>query len=496
MFQSVITDRDLSEKEMELRCGYGNCKVILWKNDLLHDINGDIAGIVSIGTDITERRDMENRLEQIAYYDSLTGLPNRAYLEEVATTAIERNNKFAIINLDIDDFKHINETMGHSVGDTFIQYIGDVLASVTAEPDVVVRVSGDQFALLISQADNDDTKIEEHAECILQEIRKPWNMNGQQLFLTASLGVSVYPEHGIDFTTLMQNADIAMFHQKDIGKDGYSIFEETMFQKTLKFVQMGNQLRTAIENQEFLLYYQPQYDLKSGRILGAEALIRWFHPEKGFIPPMEFIPYSEKTGYIIPISEWVLKSAILQKREWDRKGYPPIKIAINLSGYTFTESAVFENICSILREMEVRPGEIEIEVTETAVMMELDKAKACLQRLKEFGITIAMDDFGTGYSSLNYLQMLPFDILKIDREFIKNIDQTKECYIYKTVVELAHNMELTVVAEGIETKEQEEFLQRNHCDIGQGYYFCKPVPANELENILKDNKELNREIYV
>ncbi|HEX3022775.1 MAG TPA: EAL domain-containing protein, partial [Lachnospiraceae bacterium] len=205
--------------------------------------------------------------------------------------------------------------------------IGDVLASVTAEPDVVVRVSGDQFALLISQADNDDTKIEEHAECILQEIRKPWNMNGQQLFLTASLGVSMYPEHGIDFTTLMQNADIALFHQKDMGKDGYSIFEDSMYQKTLKFVQMGNQLRTAIENQEFLLYYQPQYDLKSGSILGVEALIRWFHPEKGFIPPMEFIPYSEKTGYIIPISEWVLKSAISQKREWDRKGYPPIKIA-------------------------------------------------------------------------------------------------------------------------------------------------------------------------
>jgi EAL domain-containing protein (putative c-di-GMP-specific phosphodiesterase class I) len=258
-----------------------------------------------------------------------------------------------------------------------------------------------------------------------------------------------------------------------------------MYEKILQNVHMSNMLKEAIENDEFMLYYQPQIDLTTGSMVGVEALIRWNHPEKGFIPPAKFIPYSEQTGYIIPISEWVLKKAITQKKEWESKGYPNIKMAVNLSGYIFTEDSAFDNICNILSCMNIRPGEIEVEVTETAVMMELDKAQNSLNKLKQMGISIAMDDFGTGYSSLNYLQILPFDILKIDRGFIKNLTDKKQICIYETVVELAHAIGLIVVAEGIETLEQKDFLIKNSCDIGQGYYFSKPVTAFEIEQLFE-----------
>jgi diguanylate cyclase (GGDEF)-like protein len=464
-------------------------KVLLGYEQLSSAHEELIAMNEELQQNITERKEIEARLQRLAYYDELTDLPNRAFLEKEVTDAIKDNKKFAVIILDIDDFKHINDTMGHSMGDIFIRNFATMLTYVIVEPDLLVRLSGNQFAFLLHDMETTDD-VAKRLDQIVLKVKTPWNIDIKKFYMTASMGAVLYPEHGADFASLTQKAEIAMFNQKAHGKDGYTIFESAMHEERIRFIQMSNELRDAIQNNEFLLYYQPQYDIKNGAMLGVEALIRWNHPERGFVSPMEFIPLSEKTGYIIEISEWVLKTAINQKREWDRKGFPSIKMAINLSGYVITDTKAFENICKILMDLEVKPGEIEVEVTETAVMMELEKAKDNLQRLRDFGISIAMDDFGTGYSSLNYLHLLPFDILKIDREFIKNVKSKEEdIFIYRTVVGLAHDMKLDVVAEGIETKEQEDFLIQNNCDIGQGYFYCKPVPAVDIENILHTQEE-------
>lgn len=484
-FNFILEENNTSDLENVVKCKDGSFKTILWNNNLLHDKDGNVIGMVSIGTDISERREMEDKLQFVAYSDSLTGLPNRAYLEKIATEMISKEEKFAIVNMDIDNFNQINDTMGHSAGDKFIQYIANILSEVIEEPNVVVRLSGDEFGFLF-YLNEKPLDLTTWINQIQFSIKNPWNVNGLKFHITSSIGVAVYPEHGNCVSVLMKNADIAMFYQKQHGKDGYAIFENAMYEKTLRNVQMSNMLKEAIENDEFLLYYQPQIDLTTGSMIGVEALIRWNHPEKGFIPPAEFIPYSEQTGYIIPISEWVLKKAIIQKREWESKGYPQIKMAVNLSGYIFTQDSAFDSICNILSCMNIQPDEIEVEVTETAVMMELDKAQNNLNRLKQMGISIAMDDFGTGYSSLNYLQILPFDILKIDRGFIKNLTDQKQIYIYQMVVELAHALGLIVVAEGIETVEQKDFLIRNNCDIGQGYYFSKPGTAFEIEKMFEE----------
>lgn len=484
IFKDILAGKGISDNEVEIKSADGNFRTILWNHNVLHDGNGNIVGLVSIGTDISERREMEEKLKLVAYYDSLTGLPNRAYLEKITDEMIMKDEIFAIVNMDIDNFKQINDTMGHSVGDSFIQYIAKVLSTAIEEPNIIVRLSGDEFAFLLNLK-KDKRKLIDLLKQIQLSIKNPWNVNGQKFHITSSMGVAIYPEHGNDVSALMQNADIAMFYQKEHGKDGYAIFENSMYEKILKNVHMGCMLKEAIQNNEFLLYYQPQIDLITGRIVGVEALIRWNHPQKRFIPPAEFIPYSEQTGYIISISEWVLKKAIAQKKEWESKGYPNIKMAVNLSGYIFTDDSAFDSICGILNSVNIRPGEFEVEVTETAVMMELDKAQNSLNKLKEMGISIAMDDFGTGYSSLNYLQILPFDILKIDRGFIKNLTDEKQIYIYQTVVELAHTLGLTVVAEGIETIEQKDFLIKNSCDIGQGFYFSRPVTASEIEHMFE-----------
>jgi diguanylate cyclase (GGDEF)-like protein len=434
-----------------------------------------------------QNSELENNrrmLHHMAYNDSLTGLPNRSFFEKEVIKLIEdaMNTKlnFTLVYLDIDDFKHINDTLGHNIGDCYIKHTGAILARTIKKPHIVARLGGDEFAILLYDVCK-TSEITSTLDLVLGAIRKPWDKDGKSYFVSVSMGVAVYPDHGRNFTALMQNIDIAMFHRKENGKDGYTIYEPSMANSSLNFIQMSNQLRKAINQQEFQLYYQPQYNLESGEIIGVEALIRWLHPEKGFISPMEFIPFSEKTGFIVPISEWVFETACKQKAEWNKVGHKEIKMAINLSGYMITEDGLIDQIKSLIETYNLNPNEIELEVTETAVMTRLDKAKLQLQALKELGVSIALDDFGTGYSSLTYLQTLPFDILKIDREFIKNVaKEDEERYIFKAIVELAHNLDLQVVAEGVETIEQNLFLQNHKCDIGQGYYFSRPIPGEDV----------------
>lgn len=482
-FEGLFDEKGLSANEISTRCKDGKDRIILWTYNMLLDQHHKVNGIVMIGMDITERKEMEDKLQVLAYYDTLTGLANRVWFEKEVSKLMEEPNKFVLINMDLDDFKHINDTLGYDTGDCIMQHVSKVLADEVAGIGMAARLSGDQFAVLINYND-DKNSLPAMLEKLLNKISTPWEVDGQVYYITVTMGAAIYPEDGQDFQKLMQKSEIAMFHGKENSKGEYVFFEDVMYENTLYYIRMSNQLRNAIKNDEFLLYYQPQYDLKTDKLIGVEALIRWNHPEKGFISPMEFITFAERTGYIVQIDEWVLRTAIQQKREWESKGYPTIRMAINVSGYIITKTDIVDKLCGILKTMNLEPGEVEIEVTETAVMMELETAKNSLQKFKELGILIALDDFGTGYSSLTYLNTLPFDILKIDREFIKDVRSEKDdFYIYRAVVDLAHNMKLDVVAEGVETQEQKMFLINNHCDIGQGYYFSKPVPASEFEKL-------------
>ena len=477
-------DNGIFESVYRIRQKSGQYRWIQTRGKGVLDEDGKLQRMAGSHTDITERKILEEKLELLAYYDTLTGLPNRILFERKVIELFEKNQKTAIINIDIDDLKRINDMFGRHVGDKYLIYIADLLRKVMTNTDIVARLNGDQFVVahIINDKKDDIKKI---LELMFDHIRIPWKIGEDKLYVTLSAGVAIFPEQGTAFSTLMQDAEVAMFNQKENGKDDYTFFQPMMYEETLKIGQMNTQLRMAIENEEFVLYYQPQYNLKTGKMIAMEALIRWNHPEKGIIPPIEFIPFSEKTGQIIPISIWVLKTAIIQKREWEKKGYESLKIAVNMSGQVIAEETIVDTLCELLQIYEIKPGEIEIEVTETALMLDLEQAKDSLKRLRSYGISIAMDDFGTGYSSLTYLHTLPFDILKMDREFIKNIKTAEDdSFIYKTIIDLAHNMDLIVVAEGIETKEQNDFSLKNDCDIGQGYYFSKPVPASEIEKML------------
>lgn len=462
----------------------GEYRWILSRGKGVWDKNGKPIRVAGSHTDITERKNMEEKMELLAFYDTLTGLPNRFLFEKKVSNLIEQNSKFVIISMDIDDLKHINDMFGQSTGDRYIKYLADLLSDIMVGADVVARLSGDQFAIahVIGETDDSIRKL----ELLFAQIRIPWNVDEEKIFVTISAGYAIFPEHSAVFATLMQKAEIAMFKQKENGKDGYTLFEPIMYEETLKISQMNTQLKLAVANEEFVLYYQPQYDLNTGKMVAAESLIRWNHPKNGLVSPMEFIPFSEKTGHIIPISIWVMKTAIMQKRAWEEMGYESLKVAINLSGHVIVDEAAMNTICTMLETLHVQPGEIEVEVTETALMIDLEKAKESLERFRAYGISIALDDFGTGYSSLTYLHTLPFDVLKMDREFIKNIkEENEDNYIYKTVIDLAHNMGQVIIAEGIEVKEQRDFLLKNNCDIGQGYYFAKPLPADEINSLLE-----------
>lgn len=494
--EAYLTSKEaIYEDTYRIRCKDGQYRWILSRGKGVCDSHGNPIRVAGSHTDITEQINLQDRLHSLAYYDSLTQLPNRTMLQEEVNKQIkqaeERKIKLAFIYLDIDNFKHINDTMGHAVGDKLILHIADMLSYQIKSPNLVARLSGDEFAVVLVNVENINDVILE-INGIFKCLRRPWILEKQEFYISASMGVAVYPEHGTDLATLMQNADTAMFHMKENGKDGFSIFTSDMREKTWQYIQMTNQLRVAIQNEEFLLYYQPQIDLESGKIIGVEALIRWIHPEKGFISPMEFIPFAEETGYISEIGKWVLKTACKQKKKWEEEGYSHIKMSVNLSSKRLTQEGLVSNIKHILDEYNMKCCNIELEITETAVMDDLEKAIEVLQQLKQLGITIALDDFGTGYSSLTYVQKLPIDILKVDREFIKNIiNEDEESYIFKLIVELAHSLDLKVIAEGVETKEQLSFLKKNGCDVGQGYYFSRPIPASEIEKMLEDEKEKN-----
>ena len=434
------------------------------------------------------RKQAESNLTFFANHDALTSLPNRFMFNQRLTQALARAQRqdkmVAVLFIDLDRFKVINDTLGHDAGDRLLIELAAQLHGCLRENDTVARQGGDEFVVLIEDI-NDPNQVTGVAQKILETIAEVHVLGGQEFHITASIGISVFPDEGADVQTLLKNADIAMYRAKEQGKNNFQFYSAEMNQHTFERLALETSLRRAIEREEFLLHYQPKVDLRSGRITGVEALVRWRHPDLGMVSPAQFIPLAEETGLIGPIGDWVLRTACAEARRWIGKGTSEISVAVNLSARQFAREDLAQSITSVLQESDLEPRFLEIEITESTVMHNANRAAGILQQLKEMGIRVAIDDFGTGYSSLGYLKRFPIDSVKIDRSFIQDIPNDRDdVAITCAVIAMAHSLRLKVIAEGVETEEQYQFLRDHDCDEMQGYFFSAPIDAAELVRLI------------
>jgi diguanylate cyclase (GGDEF)-like protein len=424
-----------------------------------------------------------------AEHDFLTGLPNRMLLKDRIGQAIawarRHKTRVAVLFLDLDGFKHINDSLGHLIGDKLLQSIAKRLSSYVRGSDTVSRQGGDEFVVLLSEVNRpEDAAIA--AKKMLRQVAEVHPIDRQDLHITTSIGVSVYPEDGLDADTLIKNADTAMYQAKELGHDSYKFFTPSMNERAVKRQAFEEGLRRAVERQEFMLHYQPKIDLKTGAITGAEALLRWTHPTRGPIPPAEFIPVAEDCGLIVPIGAWVLRTACGQAQAWVSAGLPVTPIAVNVSAIEFGDENFLENLFAILGETGLDPSLLEVELTESLLMRHAESAALVLRALRDRGVQVAIDDFGTGYSSLGYLRKFPLDALKIDQSFVRQISTAGEdTAIVTAVISMARGLNLRVIAEGVETADELAFLRAHHCEEAQGYYFSRPVPAEQFAKLLR-----------
>ena len=457
----------------------------------VRNVDGHLSHFVASQYDITEAKQLEAELLHLAHHDELTGLPNRALLRDRLGQAIavarRDGGRIWIAFVTLDRFKGINDSFGHSGGDSVLKVIAKRLRGVIRGADTAARWGSDEFAILMPEH-NEGGLATAALERITAAVNTPIPYEGQELVLTCSIGVAGYPNDGLDVDTLLERADIAAFHAKNDGSNRFRFHTADMNQKALARLRTEADLRLALKREEFVLHYQPQVDLETGRIIGMEALVRWQHPERGLLGPLEFISLAEETGLIVPIGYWVLRTACLQNRQWQREGLRPIRVAVNLSARQFVRDNVAESVAAVLSEIGLAPSDLELELTESLVMRDVERGIGVLRALKQLGVRIAVDDFGTGYSSLAYLRRLPIDVLKIDRSFVSDIGSGDGDAIVASVIALAHVLKLKVVAEGVETVEQLEYLRLNHCDEMQGYFFSKPVPAEAFADLLRSDR--------
>lgn len=454
--------------------------------------------------DITERIDAQRQIHNLAYYDLVTGLPNRAQLSEqlkyTLKLARRNDNKFAVLFLDLDHFKQVNDTLGHDAGDDLLKQVSSRLTTVVREGDTVVggesdnmesqhtiaRLGGDEFVVLLGQINRaeDAARV---AERIAQAISLPYQIGANAVSVTTTIGISVFPSDGTTSEALMKNADVAMYHAKESGRNGFQFYSRQIHEQALERFSLEGDLLSAIENEELTVVYQPKLDMQTGILSGMEALVRWHHPEKGCISPAEFIPLAEETGLILPLGRWVLSHACEQMQRWIDNGMEPVSIAVNCSSVQFTQSDMIEDINQAISHSGLDPRLLEIELTESLLLQDIEQGITILQNMKSLGIQVAIDDFGTGFSSLSYLKRLPVDKLKIDKSFVDDLcTDPGDIAIVSAIITLSHNLSLKVVAEGVETQEQFDILRDFKCNEAQGYLIGYPMQVADLEQWLRN----------
>jgi len=437
-----------------------------------------------------ERKRYQVQLERQANYDALTGLPNRNLLHDRLRQAVHSQRaprNIAVVFMDLDHFKFVNDSLGHSVGDKLLKSMGERLRSVLREGDTVGRVGGDEFVLILNDQSNEEV-IFRAMQRISAKVAEPLTIDGKELYVTASAGISLYPQDGRDVDTLLKNADAAMYRAKEHGRSNFQFYTSEMNERVNDRLALEHALRRALERQEFTLHYQQKVDLRSGEIIGAEALVRWLHPEWALVRPARFIPIAEETGLIVQLGEWVIHEACRQARAWQLAGLKPGVVSVNLSARQFRAEGLVRTVSRILQETGLEPAGLEMELTESMVMHNVESAIATLQGLKSLGVGLSVDDFGTGYSSLSYLKNLPIDTLKIDRSFVRDIGtgaEAEDGVLAAAIISLAHALDLQVIAEGVETDAQLHFLKRHGCDQVQGFLYGEPVPAEQYAELLE-----------
>jgi diguanylate cyclase (GGDEF)-like protein/PAS domain S-box-containing protein len=463
----------------------------------IRDRHGAISNYISIFIDISAQKEAERRLDYLANHDRLTGLPNRDLFHDrllVALAQAKRNRQpIAVLFIDLDHFKYINDTFGHAIGDELLRAAAQRIQGSLREEDTLSRISGDEFTILLQHFDSRE-EVGLVAGKILSAMKSPFGIGEHELYISASIGISTYPEDGDHPELLLKNSDTAMYHAKSDGRGGMQFFRSSMEGYSIQRLELERHLYHALEQEEFLLFYQPQFDLNTGRLTGMEALLRWQRPDVGLVSPQDFIPLAEETGLIVPIGEWVLRTACKQGSIWGRTGAGPVRLAVNISAQQFSRADFCDMVGTILADTGFPPDCLELELTESLAMHHAEETVLTLKKLKALGVQISIDDFGTGYSSLSYLKRFPVDSLKIDKSFVDGIaDDPNDAAIVIAIIVMAHSLGLGVIAEGVETQEQLDFLKMHHCNEVQGFLLGRPMPAGHVEKLLADPARPHKE---
>jgi diguanylate cyclase (GGDEF)-like protein len=478
---------------------FKNGKIFDRYSSPLVDSKGNYRGRIWYFRDITDRKAADEQIRSLAFYDSLTGLPNRILLQDRVAQALARagrhQDKVALLFLDLDRFKVINDSLGHSVGDLLLQEVSVRLKRQTREQDTVARLGGDEFVVVLSGVKQiEDCAIT--AERMMNALSSEFVIQGHSLNVSCSLGISIFPDDGKDSETLVKHADAAMYCAKEKGRNNFQFFTQDMNANIVQRLTLENSLRVALQRNEFFLMYQPQMEITTGRISGVEALIRWQHPKLGLVSPAEFIPIAEDSRLIIPIGDWVLRTACAQARKWQQEGLPAVPIAVNVSAVQFRQRGFLELVRRVLRDTGLSPEYLELELTESLILSNADVMPATLKELRVIGVKLSIDDFGTGYSSFSYLRRFQVHKLKIDRSFVKDVcTDPDDAAITSAVISMAKSLNLTVIAEGVENEEQLSFLRAHNCDEIQGYYFSKPLLAGECTVKMRRTSEVASATY-
>jgi len=455
--------------------------------------NGHVCYILTI-RDVTIRRRTEETIRNLAYHDPMTGLPNRRLFNDRLNQAIERarrnRRQLAVMILDLDRFKLINDSLGLVRGDQVLRAVGERLVAVVRRSDTIARLGGDDFLLLLPGVDGAESSAKV-AQKILDTFLPPLQLEDQELHLGATLGITLYPHDGDDAETLIRNADTALYRAKEHSRGSYQFYTTDMNATAFERLVLETQLRKAIERGELVVYYQPQVRLDTGAVVAVEALVRWFHADLGLVSPAEFIPLAEETGLILDLGRWVLRTACAQVRSWQEQGFADLRLAVNLSGRQFEQDDLVRSIAQVIEEATFDPSDLDLELTESSIMRSPEQAVPKLQALDRLGIRLSIDDFGTGYSSLGHLKRFPIRTLKIDQSFIQDITtDPNDAAIAQAIIALADSLQLKVIAEGVETRDQLDLLRRYHCDEMQGYLFARPLPPGELLELLRSGSRL------